>query len=275
MASGTLTNSPSEPKRAPCSPAPWAPQPRLTDSRLLPLKPRPRRRPCSSAPRVSERLPSCGARSPSAPPGVSPEAKNVHRRLWPRGPRAPSRSPGPTSPVLPRHTPHSSRPAFPEVDLVPTLQVRGAGARGAGARGRELLLATGAPRPLHVSRVAHQRFPRRLPPLPPAPALGGFRSRIRFGALGEVLAPPSPSRAKVTRKPLLARTEREGPGDQCTDGLGLPATRAASPAPSHFLRDRARPEAPGARCPPGSPSTRPGSGFWESATSTHPRGSEP
>lgn len=267
VASGALTSSPSEPTRAPGAPAPLAPQPGFAESpdssALKPLPP-----PASLlSTRVSERLPSCGARSPSAPRASLPKQRACIGGCGHAGGGLRPAPPGPGARSSPPHAPQRA-PRLPGVDLVPALQGReraGRGARRAGA----------PPGDRCARPCTFLRSLTNCPPGPPPPGpweVSGLRSG--FGALVEVRRPLPPAQRSLGSH-CPRRTQREGPRGRCADGLGLPATRAASPAPSHFLRDRARPEAPGARCPPGSASTRPGSDFWESATSTHPGGSGP
>lgn len=98
-------------------------------------------------------------------------------------------------------------------------------------------------------------------PLDPREASGlgfGLGALVGAGGSPRVLALPLPVLLKGHEE-ATARVGRSGKAQTASTrtGLGFRAARAASPAPRHFLRDRALPEGP-RQGAPGPPSTRPG-----------------
>lgn len=122
----------------------------LHSRRLLPLR--------------SQPLTAGLLRAHGLPPSVRPRAPRaslLKQRTCTGGCAHAGRGLRPASPGLPRHTPPSSRPAFPEVDLDPTPRVRRAAARPRAEGGSGRGAAPPAPPPP--------------PPLAPSPGLARFQ----------------------------------------------------------------------------------------------------
>ena len=166
------------------------------------------------------------------------------------GPGAPSCPLSPRCPALPPHGPHPAiRPPWGGQDLIPPPS-RGTAQTAGGAHGRRERAAGGS----SAWRPARHG---------PGTFLGSFPQPWEASGLGSGIgalvgvparsALPLPLLRKGQEKAaarVRSRWEAREAGKRT--GSGFRATRAARPAPSYFLRDRARADAPRGKQPPAS-----------------------
>lgn len=209
-------------------------------------------------PTVFERFPHIWGAQPLCAPDFSPEGKNVHKMLR-------CALPGPRRPLLSCHPPHILRSAFRGGDrpYYPPTTRRGEQVVGDARRGRvgwwaDLAWQAGD---AHGGRERAEgassawrpvcRGPLRVSP-PSHGALGGLGALVGVPARpGTAPSPPRKGHEEATA--LVGRSGKAQAAGTRTSS-GFRETRAAGPAPSHFLRDRARqgpggpllgPQAPG------------------------------